>query len=127
MRKLKHARMLLQKAQNDFKALQGMLDPEIFTNEIFGFHAQQAIEKALKAWIDYLGLEYPITHNLSELMDVLKEHGVRIEGRKHLLKFNLYAVLFRYVSTEGKIEPLDRETAISRIGVLLKEIGQLLK
>jgi hypothetical protein len=31
------------------QALQGMIDVHTFANEIFGFHAQQAVEKALKA------------------------------------------------------------------------------
>jgi HEPN domain-containing protein len=28
-----------------------MGDPQVFTDTIFGFHAQQAIEKAVKAWL----------------------------------------------------------------------------
>jgi hypothetical protein len=35
-----HAREMLTLAQRNLKALQGMLDAEIFANEIFGFHAQ---------------------------------------------------------------------------------------
>jgi HEPN domain-containing protein len=126
MRGKKFARTLLQKAKNDFQALKLMTDPEGFTEEIFGFHAQQAIEKALKAWIDYLDLEYPITHNLKELFDFLKGHGIRIEGRKHYLKFNLYAVLFRNVSTEGKIGLIDRPDAIKRIKILLDKVEEVI-
>lgn len=40
---------LLAAARRDFRALQGMSDPEVFVDEIFGFHAQQAVEKTLKA------------------------------------------------------------------------------
>jgi hypothetical protein len=42
---IEHARMMLAMAQKDFQALQGMLDEKTFTNEIFGFHAQQAVKK----------------------------------------------------------------------------------
>lgn len=35
----------------DLRALQGMSDPDVFADEVFGFHAQQAAEKALKAWL----------------------------------------------------------------------------
>ena len=49
MQDLDHARLMLQMAQKDLHAIKAMKDPEKFENEIFGFHAQQAIEKALKA------------------------------------------------------------------------------
>ena len=32
-----------------------MRDVDIFADEIFGFHAQQAAEKLLKAWLALLG------------------------------------------------------------------------
>lgn len=41
-------------AEKDHTALQGMLDTQIFADEIFGFHAQQAAEKALKAWLSLI-------------------------------------------------------------------------
>jgi hypothetical protein len=53
MNDIEHAQDLLKLANADFKALTGMGDPEIFTDAIFGFHTQQAIEKGLKAWLAY--------------------------------------------------------------------------
>lgn len=41
---LEHARGLLVMARKDFDALRGMIDNPLFADEIFGFHAQQAIE-----------------------------------------------------------------------------------
>ena len=43
-----HARALLEMARKDARALSGMQDREVFADEIFGFHAQQAVGKALK-------------------------------------------------------------------------------
>ena len=40
------ARELLAAAESDMKALAHMLDPNGFDDRIFGFHAQQADEKA---------------------------------------------------------------------------------
>ena len=48
---LDHAESMLSIAKKDVKALRSMLDPDKFDVETFGFHAQQAMEKALKAWI----------------------------------------------------------------------------
>ena len=69
MRDIKQARALLRMAHKDFSALRGMArDAIAFADEIFGFHAQQAIEKALKAWICLHGTEYPLTHQISPLL-----------------------------------------------------------
>lgn len=54
-----HAVQLLEMANKDHQALKNMLDTKKFAEEIFGFHAQQVIEKALKAWIAVRSLEYP--------------------------------------------------------------------
>lgn len=67
-----HARALLDMARKDARALRGMRDPEVFAVEIFGFHAQQAVEKALKAWCAQRGITYPLTHDLSELLTLLR-------------------------------------------------------
>ena len=42
-----HAEELLEAALRDRRALGGMTNVETFSEEIFGFHAQQAVEKAL--------------------------------------------------------------------------------
>lgn len=59
MKDIKQASLLISLAKNDLKALQGMISSDIFSEEIFGFHAQQATEKALKAWLALIGCEYP--------------------------------------------------------------------
>ena len=47
MSDLKQARETLGMARKDLKALKGMMDTDVFAEEIFGFHAQQAVEKSL--------------------------------------------------------------------------------
>ena len=56
MSDLDHARELLEMARGDLNALKGMLQvgdagTSLFSDEVFGFHAQQAAEKSLKAGI----------------------------------------------------------------------------
>jgi HEPN domain-containing protein len=43
-------------ATKDLRALQGMLDNKTFADEVFGFHAQQIVEKSLKAWLSLRGV-----------------------------------------------------------------------
>jgi HEPN domain-containing protein len=45
------AKLILSAARRDMQALENMFDAKAFPSEIFGFHAQQAVEKALKAWL----------------------------------------------------------------------------
>jgi len=59
MSDLEHAKMILVAARRDLLALSGMADQQQFADEIFGFHAQQVVEKALKAWLSLRSLEYP--------------------------------------------------------------------
>ena len=49
MSDLEHSRGLLAQAQKDFHAIRNMLEPEKLDDTIFGFHVEQAVEKALKA------------------------------------------------------------------------------
>ncbi len=57
----KYARALVKAAESDMRALQGMSEPEFFSDEIAGFHAQRAAEKLLKAWLAVLGVSFPLT------------------------------------------------------------------
>ena len=59
-----HAGQLLSMAEKDHNALAAMPDVEHFSEEVFGFHAQQTVEKALKAWIAFLGATYPKSHDV---------------------------------------------------------------
>lgn len=126
MRDVRQARAVLMMAHKDFKAMKGMMDRNVFDEEIFGFHAQQAIEKSLKAWSALLGKEYPLTHDISVLLDLLRRSGQDVEQYWDLMEYNVYAVRFRYESLDSFDEPLDRETAVQAIGKLLAEVQAML-
>jgi hypothetical protein len=51
MNQIDQAEQLLLMVSKDIKAMDLMITPESIDDEIFGFHAQQAVEKSLKAWI----------------------------------------------------------------------------
>ena len=82
------AQRLLLAAHKDWRALSGMRDGTVFADEIFGFHAQQAVEKTLKAWLALSGVEYPRTHDISLLLTVLKMQGQDVDDDYDLLEFN---------------------------------------
>jgi hypothetical protein len=116
------ARMLLSLAGNDFKAAQGMNDPDVFTDEIFGFHLQQAAEKALKAWLALLGAEYPKKHELHLLLQLLREKGQDTAPFEYLIEYSSFAVQFRYEAYDTGDEPLDRVRTVERLAELIGHI-----
>ena len=122
MSDLKQARVLLEAAERDYSALRGMGDTIVFADEIFGFHTEQAVEKLLKALLALLGQTYPATHDLARLVDMLKEHDVEAARFDELVEYTPYAVQFRYDASDPGAIPLDRDTAIQRVKVLLEDV-----
>lgn len=114
MNEVEHARFMFSLAEKDFKALTGMTDPQTFADEIFGFHAQQAVEKALKAWIAASGEEYPLTYNIARPLVILQDKGGEVEKFWELVEYTAYAVKFRY-DLDTIEEPLDRLKIIARL------------
>ena len=107
-------------ARKDFDALRGMGDNPLFSDEIYGFHAQQAIEKSLKAWIASKSLEFPLTHDLKRLLLVLQQTGESVDCFLPLIRYTIFSVLARY---ENGI--LDTEEGFDRKEIL-EEVRQLL-
>ena len=122
-----HAHLLLDLALRDLRALRGMLDVNTFANEIFGFHAQQAVEKALKAWLSLIMVDYPRIHDLEELLELLTQHGVTVPERFHgLIDLTDFAVQFRYAAFENADEQMDRQAVIYQVTELVDYVKRLL-
>ena len=103
-----NARQLLLMAAKDMKALDLMIQPESVDDEIFGFHAQQAAEKILKAWLTAIGGTYGYVHDLRILLLSLRELGCDIDRFRSLIMLNPFAAQLRYEPMETLDEPLDR-------------------
>ncbi len=88
----REASRMLRIAQRDLKTARSMLDPDLFDEASWGFHVQQATEKALKAWISALEQDYPRTHDLSLLGQLLIDCGgdpTRFESLENFTPFGL--------------------------------------
>ncbi len=61
-----------QRAEADYIAVQQLLlTANPLLHNIICFHAQQCIEKYLKAWLQEANIRAPRTHNLEELLDLI--------------------------------------------------------
>jgi len=87
---------ILAMGRKDLGALELFEHTKELADEIFGFHAQQAAEKALKAWISRLGGEYPPTHDLGKLIPILERLGIDPTPLWPLTRWTSFAVQFRY-------------------------------
>lgn len=115
MNAIDQARQLLVMASKDIKAMKSLLSPESVDDEIFGFHAQQAVEKSLKAWIAVVGGSYGFVHDIHVLLLNLRELGCDISRLKNLLLLNVYAVRFRYEPQETPTNVLDRPEMLGKV------------
>ncbi len=104
------ARRFLTLADRDIRAFLKLADDPEIDDEVVGFHAQQAVEKCLKAVLAKHCVELRKTHDLQLLIDLLIQNNLPspplCEGIDALGPF---AVELRYdlMATE----PLDREQA----------------
>jgi HEPN domain-containing protein len=122
MNAIDQARQMLVMASKDIKAMKSLLSPESADDEIFGFHAQQAVEKALKAWISAAGGSYGFVHDIHVLLLSLRELGCDISRFKGLLLLNVYAVRFRYEPLEMPTSTLDRPEMLGKVAELYEHV-----
>ena len=110
------AAILARKATEDAVALSEFEGNSNIADSILGFHAQQAIEKWLKAVLADKGIDFEYTHDLRRLIELVEELGFNfpfITGE--IVMYTEFAVPLRYEDLLDA-EPLDRGAAVTLIG-----------
>ncbi len=87
-------------------ALAGVALPPGALYEHLCFHAHQAAEKSLKAVLLHLEVEFPFTHNLQALFDLLPSNLHTPSQILEAVDLNPYAVATRY---PGEFEPVTQD------------------
>lgn len=104
--------VLLDLAAADELAARSLLPIEGITDGVLGFHAQQAVEKAVKAVLALNSVEFPYSHDLNGLLGLCRKNGIDIPGDLagvgHL---SVFAVRLRYDASSPA--HLDRDQAIA--------------
>lgn len=87
----------LVKARKDLHfAKEALRQGEEYT-DVACFHAQQSAEKTLKAYLVWLEIEFPKTHVLEDLLDLIAQKDLSLEGwREGLQIMTPFAVEIRY-------------------------------
>lgn len=111
MKQREQALLLLKKAAQDEALLDEVLTSNRVSDELIGFHCQQAAEKMLKALLPDSGLRFRRTHELGALMAILGDAGHPLPGNLQDLDFlSPFGALYRYEDYDSGIA-LDRRHA----------------
>lgn len=103
------AERLRRKAEEDAEAMRILMDASSSSDEIIGFHAQQAVEKLLKALLSHRHVTFRKTHDLTELIDLLAANGIPVPPEiAEVRRLGPYAAEFRYEDIPvGSTKPFD--------------------
>jgi HEPN domain-containing protein len=102
---------LLRLARDDEFAARSLLPVPGVADSILGFHAQQAVEKALKSALAARSVAFPYTHDLDGLLELCENSSLDVpdtlEGVDRLAP---YGVHMRYGTSHA--QGLDRDQAL---------------
>lgn len=97
MQAIDQAQLLQRKAAQDLAVLRKLINDPTINTETLGFHAQQAGEKLIKALLALGGHDYPRTHDLGVLLDLLAAVDVFIpEALLTVENLTPFGTVFRY-------------------------------
>lgn len=119
-----HAAVLLKLARADLQALSVMESARDLSDAIFGFHAQQAVEKGLKALLCLHGIIYPRTHDLEELHLLLHDQNIAVPcWSEDFIGLTDFAVQYRY-DFLPEIEPVKRDIVLRLVSDFIEGVEQ---
>ncbi len=108
---LKVLRRWLRYAEDDLRTAEILLEQDSVPRNSC-FHAQQAAEKSIKAIFVFLQVDFPFTHDLNRLRDLLPEDWTLKEEFPDLAGLSKWAVEPRY---PGDVIEAAREDATSAV------------
>lgn len=116
------AEVLLGKADEDLYLAQALVADTRMSDDLWGFHAQQAAEKLFKSLLASREITFPYNHQISLLTDLLEDHGFDLDEKYlSLISLTAYAAGLRYsFAHSSQSAPLDR-SAILTIIIALRE------
>jgi HEPN domain-containing protein len=98
-----YAAALLSKARDDGYVVRRLSADAGAPTWVIGFHAQQAVEKSVKSVLTRHEIEFPRTHNLSMLIELLRLHAITLPpDADDLARLTPFGVALRYDDAAGE-------------------------
>ncbi len=117
---------LLEKAAHDLVAARATIATGDAMDTVC-FHAQQAVEKDLKALLALKDVEYPWRHDLGELLTLVRTHYPDLNFQtEDLLELSPYAVEARY-DTAWAPEEKEAQQALDRAAQVHELVARALE
>jgi HEPN domain-containing protein len=111
----------VQKADGDYMAAQCLRQAAAPVLDAICFHAQQGVEKYLKAWLQEANIAFRRTHDLEELLDlILPTMPAWASWQSDFLILTSHAVDFRYPGRSSSAD--DAEHALKVCEEIRKSI-----
>ncbi len=111
-----HGLRLLEKAKGDSHVavtLAGDAGAPVWS---VGFHAQQAVEKAIKAVLAHRAIQYPFTHDLLLLVELLAANGINAPPNPDdLVTLTPFAAAWRYDDPLQESARIDYDWVLQRV------------
>lgn len=113
------ARLLLERAEEDRAAAAALAEEQVADRAV-GLHAQQAVEKALKAVIAVQRTRFPYVHDLGELADRVEQLGIELPlPVARISALTPYAAELRYGAYPFDLAPLDRRATVELVDAVV--------
>ena len=117
----------VKRGEWDWRSAHLLFEAEAPVPETACYHAQQAVEKILKAFLISRRAAAPRTHNLVALLDAAVEHEPSTADLKEACSLlTPYAVDLRYPGDIGVVEHTEAEDALAMMDLAWSRLAALL-
>ena len=120
-------RQWLSRAEEDFNAAKSLITYGASFISTVCFHSQQAAEKYLKAFLTYHQVEFPKTHDIDELLDMIAPIDSKLsESLRDVIMLTNYGVDVRYPGDFPDVTSGDAQQAIQMAEKVRRLVLELL-
>lgn len=116
----------VKKAEDDYRSAEHLLRMKEPPFEVICFHSQQCAEKFIKAYLLWLDIDFPKTHDLVILMALFPENSAPALPINEVLPLNRYSIEPRYPGDWDDFTDKDAKEAMAIARRVREEFRQRL-
>lgn len=107
------ARQWVGHANDDMRVARHTLTlPDECPYRLVAYHAQQCVEKYLKAYLVLRGIDFPFTHNIARLLELCSEQSTWADELKDAEELTPFAITARYPGDDEPVSDVEARRAV---------------